>query len=339
MFCAKCGRKTGGGSGIYSHERQKRKILLMGAVCCLVLTGCAGKDSNVEGYAADSSQYAEENNAVDGEKEALEAELEATKAELAKAQEELADLDKEPEEGSEEEPAHQESEEVSEEELKQAEYLENLYIAVDSRVYSKKDYKFTYYADDINKDGFPELIMFGDKNTGRGVEQELFFLFLFYQEHWNEEERRMEQLAVVDNISLGGTFYSDTDTVPESDVLEFSYTMDGSNIVSHIYSSSDMSNSAKSIFSGASYVIADEVCLYKDNEVIRNGKRQKAYFEFDNREPEFRYLTMDAKQGTWTDEESYNDLPVPECDKTVRFTARCGWKTVDEALEHLGELP
>ncbi len=340
MFCAKCGKKTDEDSMVCFHAGQGKKILLIGIIGCLLLTGCSGKgssrDESAEGYTDDSNQYTEDDNAVDDEKAALEAELAAAKEELANAQEKLADFDKESYEDREE-PVQQEPEEASEEELKQAEYLENLHAAADSWMYSQRSYKFTYYADDINKDGFPELIMLGDRNTGLGNEQELFFLILIYQEYWNEEKRKMEQLAV--SGGLTDVFYSDVDTVPESGVLEFSYTADGSNIVSHIYSSKNRSSSANSMFRGAAYVISDKVCLYKDNEILHNGERSKAYYELDYKEPEFRYLTIDAKWKTWSDEESYNDLPVPECDKTVRFTARCGWKTVDEALEHLGELP
>lgn len=340
MLCAKRGKKIDEGIIFELQKKSGRIILLIGIICCLVLTGCGSKDGSVSGSAVNGSKQAEESRAIDDEKAVLEAELAETKAELAKAQEALTESDVDYSETveDEEEPVRLEVDKVSEEELKQAEYLRNLQVTVDNWMYNRKSYKFTFYADDINKDGFPEVIMLGDKNTGRGVEQELSFIFLFYQEHWNEETRRMEQLAINSN-NLASVFYSNTDTVPESGVLEFSYSADGRNIVSHIYSSRDYSSSENSMFRNATYVIKDEVCLYKDNEVIHNGNRTKGYFESEYQDPEFGYLTFDAQYGTWTDEESYDDLPIPECDKTVRFTARCGWKTVDEALEHMGELP
>lgn len=240
------------------------------AICVLFLAGCAGD-------IVDGVKQAEESNAVDDERAALEAELAETKEELEKTRKELSEmkeeLEKEKRKSDSAENISKESEFIkdsegsdatsagtmSEAEAKQAEYLQNLQKELNSNsiVGINNRYKFTYYADDINRDGFPEVLVFGDKNTGRGYEQELFYTLLYRQERGNQ------QLVISGRAGSTGTFYSDTERLPESGVLEFSYTADGSNIVCHYCASKSCTSgdSSKTIFSGAAYVISDQVCL------------------------------------------------------------------------------
>lgn len=112
------------------------------------------------------------------------------------------------------------------------EYLDNLKSAVNHKLTNEGalDYfKCSYYADDINSDGYPELFMLWYRDYTATVQEMYLYVYSLKMAKQGTAYEAME------HVSLKGAVRIDTLEEPKGGV-EVSYTSDGKNVLVHTYS-------------------------------------------------------------------------------------------------------
>lgn len=304
------------------------------AVLCLILgvvliSGCGKKE---EAYSESSADEVEEDDLV----EQLE-EMEKKIAELEKKKGENVEVNA-PEEDAEQE---EESEEGSSEfDLQLQEYLESIREVVYHNYTLRPKDKYSYYAEDIDCDGFPEIFELTAHDETAVIQDLRLTVYCMYI-YIDPDTRDIHYIASIMGGGSGGALVSSRRNIeddPQGGIIKFSHTSDGRNIWIHTESR------GKSVYIDEQPYdtkIRDIMYVYKDHEALKNGSKVFTLFESDIEgiEPVKKYLVIDASGKYYYDEEHYNHLEIGTYDKTLTFTEGFGWFSVDEALEHLGELP
>ena len=303
----------------------KRKVLMMIFAVSLALAGCSGKDA--EPVRGTSSEPVEE-SAETPEPEVLEETPPAEEPEEAEAEE--------PEEVKESQVSDNtekvsEAEEVAPNDLSfedsLAEYLEML----DKRTYELERNeicnKSRFYADDINEDGYPEVCQYMERDLTATIKEMRLAVFTV-KRYWNEEERRWAYDAVFPFTNE--TAHNSAESFGSDEII-FSYTKGSENILMH-YETCSGNDSRQTIY--------DEVRSFRDGEMLHNGYATKEVLELEGMDSHIDYITVTPDYKHYRDEERYNSFDRgSDYETVIGFSADEGWTTLQDALDHPGELP
>lgn len=283
-----------------------KRIVLCFLAGMLLLPGCGKKEEN------------------EPPKEVVVAEeLAADPKEEEPVPEEEPKEEEEKEEAPEEEPAEEE-EEPDEEDLRLQEYQEDM----DRLMYSMevKGTKYSYYVQDIDGDGFPEVFQIGYQDQTAAIQD----LYLNVGIVNISASQHCDAVLVTD-----ACIYSrkNTEEDPEGGVMEFCYSSDGKDLMVRSFSV----GVPQRVTGPSFYDSLSESCfVYKDHEFLKNGSRQNYRAGKDS---EYNYMVWDASGRIYYDEEHFDHFDLEVYENTLTFTENCGWFTLEEAFEHPGEFP
>lgn len=292
----------------------KRKVLMMIFAVSITLAGCSGKDAEL--FRGTSS-------------EPVEAPVETPEPEPV--EEEEPEVEEPAETPESEAQTSDEEEQVPPNDLSfedsLAEYLESL----DRNTYelekSEGCNKSRFYADDINGDGYPEVCQYMEDDLTATIKKMRLAVFTVVR-YWNEEKGRW---------AYGATYPFTKETTHNlqesfgSDEIILSYTKGTENILMH-YETCSGNDSVQTTY--------DEVRSFRDGEMLHNGYAWKEVMDEGELGTFVSYVTVTPDYKHYRDEERYDSFNRGgDYETVISFCENEGWKTLQDALDHLGELP
>lgn len=203
-----------------------------------------------------------------------------------------------------------------------AEYL----ISLDASTYATgKNWgykKSRFYADDINEDGYPEVCQYMELDVTATIKDFSLAVYTIARK-WNEEKHREEYFA--DIQFTNESRHNSIETFGTAEIV-LSYTRGTEPVLMH-YETCSGNESIQTTY--------DELKSFRDGKFLDSGSARKEVTVYSK-----GYLVYAPDYKTYGDEEHYESFDRGgDYETVIRFGTVEGWTTLQDALDHLGELP